>query len=131
MSSNSSGGFLRGCLIVVAVLILIGIVFSFVLSVAIGGVAAMIASEGKTTGEDSYTTEFVSGNPDALNSIAIIDVKGEITRDTDSFSYAASGVANSVSIVKLIKAAVKDETVKAIIIDLDTPGGEVTASDEI
>ena len=131
MSSNSSGGFLRGCLIVVAVLILIGIVFSFLLSVAIGGVAALVASEGKTTGEDSYATEFVSGNPDAINSIAIIDVKGEITRDTDSFSYAASGVANSVSIVKLIKAAVKDENVKAIIIDLDTPGGEVTASDEI
>ena len=131
MSSNSSGGFLRGCLIVVAVLILIGIVFSFLLSVAIGGVAALVASEGKTTGEDSYATEFVSGNPDAINSIAIIDVKGEITRDTDSFSYAASGVANSVSIVKLIKAAVKDESVKAIILDLDTPGGEVTASDEI
>ena len=131
MSSNSSGGFLRGCLIVVAIFILIGIVFSFLFSIAIGGIAAMVASEGKTTGEDSYTTEFVSGNPDALNSIAIIDVKGEITRDTDSFSYAASGVANSVSIVKLIKAAVKDENVKAIIIDLDTPGGEVTASDEI
>ena len=68
MSSNSSGGFLRGCLIVVAVLILIGIVFSFVLSVAIGGIAAMVASEGKTTGEDSYTTEFVSGNRDAATS---------------------------------------------------------------
>ena len=131
MSSNSSGGFLRGCLIAVAIVILIGIVFSFLFSVAIGGIAAMIASEGKTTGEDSYATEFVSGNPDAINTIAIIDVKGEITRDTDSFSYAASGVANSVSIVKLIKAAVKDENVKAIIIDLDTPGGEVTASDEI
>ena len=131
MSSKSSGGFLRGCLIAIAIVILIGIVFSFLFSVAIGGIAALVASEGKTTGEDSYATEFVSGNPDAINTIAVIDVKGEITRDTDSFSYAASGVANSVSIVKLIKAAVKDENVKAIIIDLDTPGGEVTASDEI
>jgi hypothetical protein len=78
-----------------------------------------------------HTTEFVSGNRDAVNCIAVIDVKGEITRNTDSFSYAASGVANSVAIVKLIQAAAKNDCVKAIIIDLDTPGGEVTASDEI
>ena len=131
MSSNSSGGLLRGCLIGILIMIIVCLVFIFLFGIAFSGIAAMIASEGKTAGEDNYTTEFVSGNPDAENRIAIIDVKGEITRDTDSFSYAASGVANSVSIVKLIQAAAKDETVKAIILDLDTPGGEVTASDEI
>ena len=131
MSSKSSGGFLRGCLIALVIVIILGAVFSFFFSIVIGGVAALIAGESQNTGEDAYTTEFVSGNRDAENCIAIIDVKGEITRNTDSFSYAASGIANSVSIVKLIKAAVKDESVKAIILDLDTPGGEVTASDEI
>ncbi|MBO7088859.1 MAG: signal peptide peptidase SppA, partial [Lentisphaeria bacterium] len=77
---------------------------------------------------DNYTTEFVSGNPRAEKKIAVIDVKGTITSDTDSFG---TSIANSKDIVKLIRAAVKDDAVKAIIIDLDTPGGEVTASDEI
>jgi len=128
MSSNSSGGFLRGCLIVVGILFLVGAVFSMVMVVAIATIANSMGSSA-LPGSDNYTTEFISGNPGANNRIAVIDVKGEITRSTDSFSY--SGIANSESIVKLIRAAKDDDSVKAIIIDLDTPGGEVTASDEI
>ncbi len=128
MSSKSSSGLLRGCLIAVGVLFLLGAAFSLVMVVAVATIASSFEGSSAIAESDNYTTEFVSGNPKADNKIAVIDVKGTITSDSDSFG---TSVANSTAIVKLIRAAVKDDSVKAIIIDLDTPGGEVTASDEI
>ena len=126
MSSNSSGGFLRGCLVVICIFFLIGVAFSIVLVAAIGSIASSMGNASFT--EKDYSVEFISGNSGADNRIAVIDVKGEITSESDSFG---ASVANSRDIVKLIRAAAEDDSVKAIIIDLDTPGGEVTASDEI
>jgi protease-4 len=128
MSSKSSNGLLRGCLIAVGVLFLLGAAFSLVMVVAVATIAASFEGSSAIAESDNYTTEFVSGNPKADNKIAVIDVKGTITSDAESFG---TDIANSTAIVKLIRAAVKDDGVKAIIIDLDTPGGEVTASDEI
>ena len=129
MSSNSSGGFLRGCLIAFGILFIVGLVFMFGLFMLIGAVAASIEKSGAALSKsDEFTTEFISGNPDADSRIAVIDVKGTITSDAETFGEA---IANSKHIVNLIREAAKDENVKAIIVDLDTPGGEVTASDEI
>ena len=130
MSSNSSGGFLRGCLIVFAIFIVIGFLgflalFSFA-TIIIGAIGE--SGTALKSGSAEYTTEFISGNADAENRIAVIDVKGTIASEGESFGEV---IANSKQIVKLIRAAKDDENVKAIIIDLDTPGGEVTASDEI
>ena len=127
MSSNSSGGFLRGCLIVIGIFIVIGFLAFLALSTVTGIIIGMIG-ETATAASTDYTAEFISGNQEAENRIAVIDVKGTITSDSESFG---SLVANSKQIVKLIRAAKDDDSVKAIIIDLDTPGGEVTASDEI
>ena len=130
MSSNSSGGFLRGCLIAVGVFILVCFIGFIALFACIGAIAGMVGESAGAfkTASDDFTTEFISGNADAGNRIAVIDVKGTITSDAETFGEA---IANSKNIVKLIRAAKDDDSVKAIIIDLDTPGGEVTASDEI
>jgi len=130
MSSNSSGGFLRGCLIAVGIFVVVSFLGFFALFSFVAVIVSAIGESStafKTTSDD-YTAEFISGTADAANRIAVIDVKGTITSDTESFG---SVIANSNSIVKLIRAAKDDDSVKAIIIDLDTPGGEVTASDEI
>ena len=130
MSSNSSGGFLRGCLIAFGVFIVVCFLGFIGLFVCIGIVAGAISESSAAFSSSSaeYTTEYISGNEDAENRIAVIDVKGTIASEGEAFGEA---IANSRSIVKLIRAAKDDAGVKAIIIDLDTPGGEVTASDEI
>ncbi len=129
-SPSSSGGFLRGCLMVGGVLFFLGLAGFIVLIIIASSVVSTIGDEAAAlaSASNAYKTEFVSDNSKAENKIAVIDVKGAITSDTESFGTA---IANSKGIVKLIRAAVKDDAVKAIIIDLDTPGGEVTASDEI
>jgi len=129
MESEKKHDFFRNCLVVLGIIFLFCIGIGIVLTIAVCSAVASIGESVALDGMNDFTTEFVSGNPKAKNKIAVIDVKGSITSDEDTFG--STGNANSGAIVKLIRAAEKDENVKAIIIDLDTPGGEVTASDEI
>ena len=128
--SSSSGGFFRGCLMLGGVLFVLCLAVLIIGAVFIGGIVSSIGGDAAAalTDSEDFKTEFISGNSKAEKKIAVIDVKGTITSDTETFGEA---IANSKNIVKLIRAAMKDDAVKAIIIDLDTPGGEVTASDEI
>ncbi len=59
--------------------------------------------------------------------IAVVDVSGLIS----SFSFDASGRGLVVGIREQLALAGKDEDVKAVILRVDSPGGEVLASDEI
>jgi protease-4 len=72
---------------------------------------------------DEVTTE----DNDAVNKIAVVEVKGVITSQTIG--------QDGYSMVEVIKAELKraeeDERVKAVILKVDSPGGEVLASDEI
>ncbi len=68
-------------------------------------------------------SESLSGN------VALIPVKGVIVGDsTDSFFDDS---ASSQDIVKLIEKAEDDARIKAIIIEINSPGGSPVASDEI
>lgn len=67
---------------------------------------------------------FVQG--EGPEKIAVIDVVGEIT-ETGSLSDAAVAPA----LVSQLQQAGRDEAVKAVILDLNTPGGSVVASDQI
>jgi len=80
-------------------------------------------SGGGSGFEESYVPG--SGPPDCSRKIALISVKGVI------LSRSGRGFANAGRIVAEINQARLDRAVVAVILDLDTPGGEVTASDEI
>jgi protease-4 len=71
--------------------------------------------------------EVITEDNDAANKIAVLEVQGIITsRVIDQGGY---------SLVEIIKAQLKraedDSRVKAVILKVDSPGGEVLASDEI
>jgi len=71
--------------------------------------------------------EVITEDNDASDKIAVIDVQGIIT----SHAFDSGGYG----MVELIKAQLKhaedDSKVKAVILKVDSPGGEVLASDEI
>ena len=94
MSSNSSGGFLRGCLIAVGVFVVVCFLGFIALFALIGVVAGAISESGTAlkSGSAEYTTEFISGNENAENRIAVIDVKGTIASEGEAFGEA---IANS------------------------------------
>lgn len=68
---------------------------------------------------------------ESFGNVALIPIKGVITVEGDSSSFSASSGASSTEIVRFIKKADKDTSIKAIIFDINSPGGSAVASKEI
>jgi protease-4 len=86
----------------------------------VGGVAGGFGAGGERT--------LGGAGPDK---IAVIRVIGPITREGLGGLPLGSGGAGSRRIVALLDRAQRDPAVKAVLLELNTPGGSVVASDEI
>ncbi len=102
---------------IVAMIGLVGLVVSFTPS-QMGGLEA--------SGEDGYHSTVIRKGA-GEDKIAVVDVSGLIS----SFSFDASGRGLVTGIREQLTLAGKDDDVKAVILRVDSPGGEVLASDEI
>lgn len=112
------------------------VVFCFVIFAAaaiIGGVIASVFSGIQDSDDDqfeAYERKFISGDKSSLNTIAAIPVNGIILSGEDSSPFAPA-MASAEKICQYLDMAGKDKSVKAVIIQIDSPGGEVVASDKI
>jgi len=70
--------------------------------------------------------EFVSGDLSADTKVAVIQAKGLLFDDD-----ALYGMGIARFITRQVRAAEKDGDVKAVVLEIDSPGGSVTTSDEI
>lgn len=75
----------------------------------------------------NFTEEYVSGDYFSSKKIAVIDIYGVISSSEGSLYE----IASSELICEQLRGAADDASIKAIVVNLDTPGGEVTASDAI
>jgi protease IV len=95
---------------------------------------ASLGSAGTATAAqpNAISASYVSG-PRSGDAVAIIDVNGQIVsgENADFNGLGSASVAASGNIVRAIRAAAKDPSVKAILLKVDSPGGSVIASDEI
>jgi protease IV len=92
----------------------------------IGGATSLVSS-GKTGRQSGRVLhEILVENNVSRNKVAIIDVEGMIT----SMAFGRAG--NMVALIEdQLKMAARDSAVKAVILKIDSPGGEVLASDDI
>jgi protease-4 len=116
----------RGWMIVALVLlVLLGISVLANMSHFLSGLVPMKAARSNSVGPrlEEVSTE----DNGAASKIAVIGVEGIITdRALDQGGY------NMVDVIKAqLKRAEEDDKVKAVILKVDSPGGEVLASDEI
>src|SRR5882724_11883360 len=81
-----------------------------------------------TSQQRRYEERFVDGDEDAKDKIAVIYVSGIISSAEDGYSSEGGMVTD---IEDQLQQAVDDKHVKAIILRINSPGGEVVASDEI
>jgi protease IV len=81
-----------------------------------------------TTHHGRYQEQYVDGEEDAKDKIAVIYVQGVISASEDGYASDEGMVAD---IEDQLQQAVDDKRVKAIILRIDSPGGEVVASDTI
>ena len=101
-------------------------------SLLLGGfliVMLAIGSAGMSLGSGgtSYVEEVTLRDNDSKNKVAVIDLAGLIA----SFSVDASGNNMVESIRRQFKWAREDDDVKAVLFRINSPGGEVLASDHI
>jgi protease-4 len=75
-----------------------------------------------------YTEKSVDGDADAKAKIAIIDVEGVLSSDHEE-SFFGNKESAIVSFVEKLKLAEADPDVRAVIVRIDSPGGDVTTSD--
>lgn len=123
----------RGCLfflICVFILLVILGVIVFLLVVGISFISPAIPemSSSFSSGVERFNEEFVKGSRRSGNKIALIDIEGVILNQPGSSIYTT---ANSAEIVKQLENAAGDEDVKAVLVRINSPGGEVVASDTI
>ncbi len=76
---------------------------------------------------ESVEQVYASGNQNSLNKIAVIGVNGIIANGPDSWE----NIANADYIANQIYSAQIDPEVKAVILEINSPGGEVSAADKI
>ena len=106
-------------------LVMLGISLLFNLGHFLTGLVPGKVSRAHTAGP--RLDEVVTVDNDASSKIAVLNVDGLITsRSMDQGGY------NMVDVIKAqLKRAEDDDKVKAVILKVDSPGGEVLASDEI
>ncbi len=112
-----------GCLgIFVTLLLMVSLLLNLVF-LAIQG-SKKVTTETKTT---KIREEYFSGDTTSSNKIALIDLVGII----NSEQHGQFGDNMVEDLTMQLDFALKDPDVKAIILRIDSPGGEVTASDII
>lgn len=90
--------------------------------------AQLRLGRGSDVKETVFTERHLSGDRHAENKIAVIRVEGLISSQIEGHAGVDGMVGD---IREQLRVAVEDENVKAIILRIDSPGGEVLASDDI
>ncbi|MBI2546096.1 signal peptide peptidase SppA [Candidatus Woesearchaeota archaeon] len=96
-------------------IIILIVVLAFISFVIAGIASFFISSDVEVKG---------SGN------VAIIPIKGELVTEED-FSLFAADVVSSTDIIELIEKAEDSASIKAIVFEINSPGGSAVASEEV
>lgn len=109
---------------VVLLVLLLGSIGLHALTFA-GSLLSGVTTAGAQSGMNFH--EVVVDNPHAHDKIAILEVKGMIS--SEPWSRGGKSLADVIE--DQLRYAAEDESVKAVILKVDSPGGEVMASDDI
>lgn len=85
----------------------------------------------KTTDPLLFSETIIEGRKEGNEKIAIINIEGSIFYQEDSWQSITGKKTGADFIVKQIRQAASDSKIKAIVLMIKSPGGSITASDEI
>jgi protease-4 len=109
------------------------IAFALVLLTAGTVVLVLVAGPSEVGGggapsTETYKEEYVSG--EGAEKIAVVPVQGQLGASDDSLGGVAQATTPE-GLRDALRQAEEDESVAAVILEIDSPGGGVTASDEM
>ena len=112
--------------VVVLLALLIGVVI-LILVVAPSGISS--GGGGGSAQRVSWDEEYVSGG--GLDKIAVLPVSGEISEESSQGLLSGGSSATPGALQSQLDQAAGDSSVKAVILEVNSPGGSVVASDEM
>jgi len=115
---------LKRILIVVVVLILLGVTAAVAFSA--GVVSGLFAKVSQT----ALSEDVISGDEEAAK-VGIIQMKGLILSTGPEDLFSTSTLITPGEVKRWLREILKDDQVKALVIELDSPGGSPVAADEI
>jgi protease-4 len=104
-----------GCLLPTLLVLLLG---SVMLNLVLGALVATFSDRAEPEAE-KLDERFLLGDKDADDKVAVIRLSGVIAESTTAYP------------IKQLEKAAKDKHVRAVVLRIDSPGGTVTASEEL
>ncbi|MBQ3806362.1 MAG: signal peptide peptidase SppA [Kiritimatiellae bacterium] len=137
MDTNTKVGCMAGCLVSVGVFIGVAFLFSLIMAVAFRG-----CSEMHTDSQDAialapqdanqFKKVWLSGDGDEdVAHVLKIRISGVMSSKIDRPVFGAVDDTSAPTALRKIKAAIDDESIDGLYLDIDTPGGGVTMADEL
>ena len=112
--------------VVVLLVLTIGVVVLILLA-APNGVSG--GASGGSAQKTNWDEEYVSGG--GADKIAVLPVSGEISEETSQGLLSGGSGATPGTLQSQLDQAAGDSSVKAVILEVNSPGGSVVASDEM
>ena len=143
VDANAKKGCMAGCLISVAVLTGIVLLIAAVFALAMRGIVSSASCKGDDALADMSMGKPLDGNPyrkvclsvtapDAKTQVLRINLHGVLTtEESHGFSFGEREDTGAPAALRKIRAATKDDDIRGLYLDVDSPGGGVTISDEI
>ncbi len=145
MDGRKTGGFAAGCLTAVVVLVVLALAFCVLMGVVFSGcvkamtdgcgreaLAELDAGGNSPEGADSFRKIWTLGDG-GTNAVRVVRVKirGPIVEHASRSIFELDEATGASAALRQIRAATDDGDVDGLWLDVDSPGGSVTLSDEI
>ena len=137
MDTNTKVGCMAGCLVSVGVLIGVAFLFALIMAVAFRGCSEMQADSANAIAlvpqdANQFKKVWLSGDGDEdVAHVLKIRISGVMSSKIDRPVFGAVDDTSAPTALRKIKAAIDDESIDGLYLDIDTPGSGVTMADEL
>ena len=137
METNTKIGCMAGCLASIGILTIGAFLFVMIMSVVLKGCAEMQADSMDAIAlapqdANQFKKVWLSGDGDEdAAHVLKIRISGVMTSKIDRPVFGTIDDTSAPTALRKIKAAIDDESISGLYLEIDTPGGGVTMADEL
>ena len=137
METNTKIGCMAGCLVSVGIFIGVVFLFSLIMAVALRGCSEMSMDSQDAIAiapqdANQFKKVWLSGNGDEdAAHVLKIRISGVMSSQIDHPVFGTTDDTSAPTALRKIKAAINDESIAGLYLEIDTPGGGVMIADEL
>ena len=137
MDTNTKIGCMAGCLVSIGIFIGVVFLIGLLVAVAMRGCSEMQANSAEAIAlapqdANQFKKVWISGDGDEdAPNVLKIRINGVMTSKIDRPVFGTIDDTSAPTALRKIKAAIDDDSINGLYLEIDTPGGGVTMADEL